>query len=139
MVEFSTTHEVLVLASKPGATECSFKGSASNNEHVSKILRRLPESQGFHFYLEIGTPTGQTAISLMDFVEKLATTCVQSINFHYSRKDFQKWIHEIFGDAELALRLETIGKVRLGISNEALRSEIMRAVKMRLSELEAQP
>ena len=60
---------------------------------------------------------------------------MQSINFHYSRKDFQKWIREVFGDTELALRLERIGRVRLGVSNEALRSEIMRAVKMRLKEL----
>jgi hypothetical protein len=41
----------------------------------------------------------------------------------------------VFGDAELALRLERIGRVRLGVSNEALRSEIMRAVKMRVKEL----
>jgi hypothetical protein len=137
--EFSSTYEGLVLARNTSATGPLFKRSASNKEHVSKILRRLPESQGFHFYLEIGKPTGQTAISLMDFVEKLAVTNVQSINFHYSRKDFQKWIRDIFGDAELALGLERIGKVRLGVSNEALRSEIMRAVKMRLSELKAQP
>ena len=72
---------------------------------------------------------------MTDFVKKLAVVNVQSINFHYSRKDFQKWIREVFGDTELALRLERVGRVRLGVSNEALRSEIMRAVKMRLKEL----
>jgi len=127
------------LVSKPNAIGPSLKKSVSNKEYVSKILRRVPESQGFHFYLEIGKPTGQTAISLMDFVEKLAATNVQSINFHYSRKDFQKWIRVVFGDVELVLRLERIGRVRLGVSNEALRSEITRAVKMRLRELKAKP
>jgi hypothetical protein len=126
------------LVSKQSAIGPSLKRSVSKKEHVSKILRSVPESQGFHFYLEIGKPIGQTAISLPDFVEKLATTNVQSINFHYSRNDFQKWIREVFGDAELALRLERIGRVRLGVSNEALRSEITRAMKIRLSELKAQ-
>ena len=135
MVNISSTDEGLVLASKPSAIRLSVKRAVSNKKYVSKILRSVPESQGFNFYVEIGKPTGQTAISLTDFVKKLAVVNVQSINFHYSRKDFQKWIREVFGDTELALRLERIGRVRLGVSNEALRSEIMRAVKMRLKEL----
>lgn len=125
------------MASKPSAIGPSFKRSVSNKGPVSKILRSVPESQGFNFNFEIGKPTGQTAASLADFVEKLAAVNVQSINFHYSRKDFQKWIREVFGYAELALRLEKISRVRLGVSNETLRSEIARAVKMRLNELEA--
>jgi hypothetical protein len=135
MVDFSSTEEGLVLVSKPSAIGPAFKRSVSNKKLVSKILRSVPESQAFHFYLEIGKPTGQTAVSLTDFVEKLTAADVLSINFHYSRKDFQKWIREVLGDAELALRLERIGRVRLGISNEALRSEITRAVKVRLNEL----
>jgi hypothetical protein len=83
-----------------------------NKALVSKILRSVPESQGFRFYLAINEPTGETAVSLMEFVEKLETIEVQSINFHYPRKDFQKWIREVLGDAELALRL---GRIRLGI------------------------
>jgi hypothetical protein len=89
MVNFSSTEWGLVLASKPSVIGPSLERSVSNKEHVFKILRRVPESQGFHFYLEIGKPTGQTAISLMDFVEKLAATNVQSINFHYSVKTFR--------------------------------------------------
>jgi hypothetical protein len=135
MVNISTTDWGLILVSKPSAIRPSVKRSVSNEEYVSKILRRVPESQAFHFYVEIGKPTGEIAASLTDFVEKLAVVNVQSINFHYSRKDFQKWIREVFRDTELALRLERIGRVRLDVSNEALRSEIMRAVKMRLKEL----
>ena len=125
------------MVSKPSAIGPAFKRSVSSKELASKILRSVPESQVFHFYLEIGKPTGQTAVSLTDFVEKLAAVNVQSINFHYSRKDFQKWIREVFGDAELALRLGRIGRVRMGISGEALKSEITRAVKLRLNELKA--
>jgi hypothetical protein len=108
-----------------------------NKVLVSKILRNVPESQGFRFYLAVDEPTGETAVSLADFVDKLETIEVQSVNFHYPRKDFQKWIREVLGDVELALRLGRIGRVRLGIRGEALRSEILRIVKARLTELKA--
>ena len=93
------------MAVKPLAVGSSFKRSVLN-----KILRNVRESEGFHFYLAIGEPTGETAVSLEDFVGKLAAVEVQSVNFHYKRQDFQKWIREVLGDAELALRLKRIGR-----------------------------
>jgi hypothetical protein len=108
-----------------------------NKAVVSKILRSVPEEKSFHFYLAIGEPTGETAGSLVDFVGKLAAVNVQSVNFHYPRKDFQKWIREVLGDAELALRLGRIGRIRLGLRGEPLRSELIRSVKVRLNELKS--
>jgi hypothetical protein len=61
MVNISSTDEGLVLASKPSAIRLSVKRAVSNKKYVSKILRSVPESQGFNFYVEIGKPTGQTA------------------------------------------------------------------------------
>jgi hypothetical protein len=123
------------LASKPRTTRPAVRRSVLNKELVSKILRSVPEQEGFHFYLAIGEPTEETAISLADFVEKIEVVDVRSVNFHYSRKDFETWIRVVFGDAELALRLGRIGRIRLGIQGEALRNEIIRTVKMRLNEL----
>lgn len=108
-----------------------------NKDLVSKVLRSIPESEGFHFYLAIGKPTGETAVSLANFVEKLAAVDVQSVNFHYARKDFEKWIRDGIGDAELAIRLGRIGRIRLGIQGVALKSEVLRVVKVRLNELKA--
>lgn len=125
------------MAVKPLAVGSSFKRSVLNKEAGSKILRNVRESEGFHFYLAIGEPTGETAVSLEDFVGKLAAVEVQSVNFHYKRQDFQKWIREVLGDAELALRLKRIGRIGLSIRGEALRSEILRTVKGRLNELKA--
>jgi hypothetical protein len=125
----------MVLASKPRTTKPAFRRSILNKDVVSKILRSVSEQEGFHFYLAIGEPTGKTAISLADFVEKIEVIDVQSVNFHYTRKDFEKWIRVVFGDAELALRLGRIGRIRLGIQGEALRNEIIRTVKIRLNEL----
>jgi hypothetical protein len=119
----------MVLESKPNTTETPVRSS------VSKILRSVPEQEGFHFYLAIGEPTGKTAVSLADFAEKMVVIDAQSVNFHYSRKDFEEWIRVVFEDAELAMRLGRIGRIRLGIQGEVLRKEIIRTVKMRLSEL----
>jgi len=123
------------LASNPSASGPASAKSVLNEGLVSKVLRSVPKQEGFHFYLAIGEPTRETAFSLADFVEKMEVVDVRSVNFHYARKDFEKWIREVFGDAELALRLGRIGRIRLGIEGEALRNEIIRTVKMRLNEL----
>jgi hypothetical protein len=124
--------EVFILASKPGATAPKVRKLVLNKALVSKILRSVPEEEGFRFYLAIGEPTGETAVSLADFINKIRTVDVRSVNFHFPRKDFEKWIRGVIGDAELALR---IGRIRLGIQGEALRNEILRVVKVRLNEL----
>jgi len=123
------------LASKPSAIGSNIRKSTLNKDLISKILRSVPEQEGFHFYLAIGEPTGEIAVSLADFVKKMETIDVQSVNFHFPRKDFEKWIRKGIGDAELALRVGRIGRIRLGIQGEALRNEIIRAVKVRLKEL----
>ena len=119
----------------PSVIRSGVKKSVPNKESVSKILRSVTEQEGFHFYIAIGEPTGETAVSLADFVEKMEAVDVRSVNFHYPRKDFEKWIREVIGDAELALRLGRIGRMRMGIQGEALRNEMIRVVKVRLSEI----
>jgi len=123
------------LTSKPSATVPNVKKSVLNKNLVSRIQRSVSEQEGFHFYLAIGEPTEETAVSLVDFVDKMETVDVRSVNFHFSRKDFEKWIRGVIGDAELALRVGRIGRIRLGIQGEALRNEIVRVVKVRLNEL----
>jgi hypothetical protein len=137
MVNFSSTIGGFVLASHPSTFGPTFKRSVLDNDAVTKILRTVPESEGFHFYSAIGKPTGESAVSLVDFVEKLTSVDLQSVNFHYPRKDFEKWIREVFGDPELAVRLSRIGRMHMGTQGEALRNEITRTVKVRLNELKA--
>ena len=123
------------MANNPSAIGPASTRSVLDKDIVSKILRSVPEQKGFHFYLAIGEPTGETAVSLADFVEKMQVVDVRSVNFHYTREDFEKWIRVVFGDAELALRLGRIGRIRLGIQSDVLRNEIIRIVKIRLNEL----
>ena len=115
------------------------KTSASNKDVSSKLLRSVTEQEGFHFYIALGEPIGKTAISLADFAEKMADVDVRSVNFHYPRKDFEKWIFEVIGDTKLASRLNMISSIHVGMKGEALRNHIIRVVKVRLSELKPQP
>ena len=69
---------------------------------ASKILRTVHSHEGFWFYKAPGEFTGKNATSLKDFAEMLQLVDVQSINFHFSRGDFRRWIQIIIGDFKLA-------------------------------------
>ena len=99
---------------------------------ASRILRVVPSHEGFHFFKALGDASGKTATSLTDFVEKLSTVDIRSVDFHFPRHDFEKWIRDVIGDAELPRRIGKIGKETHG---ESLRNEIIQMVKKRLEEL----
>jgi hypothetical protein len=102
---------------------------------ASKVLRTVSFDEGFHFTSEKGVYTGITAISLSDFAMKLETIDENSVLFHYPRGDFQKWIQNILGDKELADRMCFI---QPNISGEKLRSQILKIVQKRITELKTQ-
>jgi hypothetical protein len=108
------------------------KKTALDKATVSKILRSVPSHEGFHFFKAPGDSTGKVAISLADFVEKTRTVDIRSVNFHFPRQDFEKWLRDIIGDAELSRR---ISRIRKEIHGENLRSEIIQIVKRRMDEL----
>ena len=127
------------MVSNPKISGVGVKTSASNKDVSSKLLRSVTEQEGFHFYIALGEPIGKTAISLADFAEKMADVDVRSVNFHYPRKDFEKWIFEVIGDTKLASRLNMISRMHVGIKGEALRNQVIRVVKVRLSEIKPSP
>jgi hypothetical protein len=131
---FQVSFEVFVLVSKPSISKPGVRRSALSEDRISIILRSVSEQEGFHFYKAVGEPTGETAVSLADFAKKMGYVSVQSVNFHFYRKDFEKWIRDVIGDAELALR---ISRIRVDLKGEALRNEIIRVVKVRIGKLKA--
>jgi len=126
------------LVSNPNVIRPDIEKSVSK-DLISKILRSVTEQEGFHFYIAIGEPTGETAVSLADFAEKMGAVDVRSVNFHCTRKDFEKWILEVIGDSTLASRLNMINRMHVGIKGEALRYQIIRVVKVRLREIKPPP
>jgi hypothetical protein len=98
-------------------------------ELVSKILRTISITEAFHFFTDIGQYDGKSATSLADFSEKLKTLSLKSIEFHFKRGDFERWIRETLGDEYLANGISRIGK---SVQGEALRAAIQRIVESRL-------
>jgi hypothetical protein len=106
---------------------------SSNAEAAQKILNFLPYNSGFHFFMPDGHYTGETAMSLCSFLRDLGSVDIESIKFHFSRSDFQKWLKTSVGDEELAL---TIDKLDKETSGETLREKLMNIVQKRISELQ---
>jgi hypothetical protein len=98
-------------------------------ELVSKILRTVSITEAFHFFTDVGQYDGKSATSLADFSEKLKTLSLKSIEFHFKRGDFERWIRETLGDEYLANGISRIDK---SVQGEALRAAIQRIVESRL-------
>ena len=98
----------------------------------AKFLNNTTYESGFHFFTAIGNYTGITAINISEFVTKLQNVPVESVDFHFQRKDFQKWIQETLGDKELAEGMSIFGAARSG---EDLRKEMLRIVQERIAKL----
>jgi hypothetical protein len=92
----------------------------------------VPFESGFRFFKAIGSYTGITAISLDEFSAKLRIVPAESVQFHFERHDFQKWIKDTIKDLELA---EKINGVIHGQSPENLREEILIIIQERLALL----
>jgi len=73
-----------------------------------------------------------TAISLPDFASKLETINVDSVLFHYSRGDFQKWIDSTLGDKELADKMCLVNSRGSG---EELRKQLLALISRRINGL----
>jgi len=108
---------------------------AISKSTAEKILAPVPYANGFHFFTSVGQYTGETAVSLATFAKEVEVTPIESIDFHFKRADFQKWISETVGDAELAT---AIGHIEKELNGEPLRRKILKIVNERVSELESQ-
>lgn len=102
---------------------------------ASKILRPLPREKTFYFFTSIGNYTGESAASLRKFVDKIGEVNLKSLEFHFYRGDFEKWIAEVLEDKELA---EQIGTFRNSSPiGEKLKNELCRILIRRYSILKS--
>jgi len=106
--------------------------SRIDSELASKILRTVPQNQAFYFFTGVGQYSGELATSLTDFCRKIETIDVRAVDFHFKRRDFQKWIRGTIGDLDLA---NEIDKIQKSIQGEKLRDKIHQTIERRLTEL----
>ena len=98
---------------------------------ASNILRHVQFESGFHF-MENCVYNGMTSTSLNEFERHLQLAGTKSIEHHFRREDFQKWIKNVLYDSQLSAQLDMIDK---NLSGEALRSEILKIIRNRIMEL----
>jgi len=115
----------------------NFDFKSLNRDLISRILGTVVYDKAFFFYEEVGKPTGDFAVSLSDFCNKINTVAPKCLAFHLRRGDFENWIRETIGDLELTQR---VGKLKtskpLRKNNTTLKNKLHRVVKDRVVELQ---
>jgi hypothetical protein len=111
------------------------KHQTSEPDLARKLLAPVSYDHGFHFFTSIGRYTGETAVSLATFAKEVEVAPIESIDFHFKRADFQKWISDTVGDAVLATSIENIEKE---LADEPLRRRLIEVINTRVKELENQ-
>jgi hypothetical protein len=101
-------------------------------------LRVVPHAQAFHFYTSVGDYCGVSAHSLEEFAEAIRYVCSPAIVFHFARGDFQNWIRDVIGDAELAQNIDKITACERHLSADSCREELAEVVRIRILRLEVQ-
>ena len=99
---------------------------------VSRLLRSVPKNEGLELYRSPGEYTGRTVTGLADLAEKLKAVDVRAVNYHFKRREFERWIRGTLGDEELARRF---GRLNRELHGEKLRAEMLTLVRARLEEL----
>jgi len=100
---------------------------------VARILRKLSRENTFYFFTSIGNYTGENAASLEEFVKKIGDVDTESLEFHFYRGDFDKWVDEVLEDNELAEGIRNLKNLKpIG---EALRAQLYSIVSKRFEKL----
>jgi len=120
------------LKSKSKRAKSTPSYSILSQQKTKAILRDLPLETHFHFYEEIGKPTGQVATNLIDFCSKLTSAqspqSQASLIFHMKRGDFAAWIKQAVGDSELADKISKINPNSYSLA-EKLRQTVNDRIK----------
>jgi hypothetical protein len=93
-----------------------------------KILSDYPNSGAFLFYRDIGSPTGESANSLGEFIGLIKTVDTSSLEFHNQRGDFVNWV-KMLGDEVLAKQIGNIQKSEL--KGGVLRKRLLQVLHLR--------
>jgi hypothetical protein len=77
------------------------------------LPKEVPREKAFYFYTEMGGYIGQNSASLEDFLEKVNSIDVKSLEFHFYRGDFEKWFKEVLGYKDLDEEIRNLRKLNL--------------------------
>jgi hypothetical protein len=78
---------------------------------------------GFYFYEAFNTPLFEAAFNIEELKKKISKVPITSLEFHQNRRDFARWIRDVFKETQLAERIDKINN-----TGEALRLELLNAL-----------
>jgi len=103
---------------------------------VARILRKLARENAFYFFTSIGNYIGENAASLEEFVKKIGEVNAKSLEFHFYRGDFEKWVAEVLEDGELAGEIKRLKNLKP--VGDALRGQLYIIVSKRFEKLKSE-
>jgi DNA-binding Lrp family transcriptional regulator len=101
-------------------------GITEKGRAALKAIAPLPKEEAFHFYTDMGQPTGFSAESLKELYEIIKRVAIASVEFHLYRGDFENWVKAVFKDEALADELANLKSAN--VKGEELRAEIRTAM-----------
>ena len=100
----------------------------------TRILRKLVRENAFYFFTSIGNYTGENAASLEEFVKKIREVDIKSLEFHFHRADFEKWVAQTLEDGKLAEEMKNLHKLKP--TGDSLRDQLYRIVLEKFQSLD---
>jgi len=95
---------------------------AMGKVHMNVENKKPSKESAFYFFTSIGNYTGESATSIEDFLKKIQHIDIKSIEFHFHRGDFKKWVAETIADKELAEQIKKLQDQNL--TGEKLRNQL---------------
>jgi len=102
-------------------------------QETSRILRKLPKDQAFHFFTSVGNYTGDSAASFEEFLQSVKEVDIKSLEFHLCRGDFERWIGETLEDKELAEEVLSLRDIMP--TRDVLRKRLVTIISKRREKL----
>jgi len=96
----------------------------------------VSRENAFYFFTSIGNYTGENAASLEEFVKKIGEVNAKSLEFHFYRGDFEKWVAEVLEDRELAEEIKNLKNLK-PVGN-SLRGQLHLIVSKRFEKLKSE-
>lgn len=108
-----------------------------DRDWISKVLATVVYDKAFFFFEGVGKPSGEYAISLADFCNKINMVPSECLVFHLQRGDFENWLRDIIGDRELSDRINGLRSKKTLWKNDAtIRTSLHALVRGRIVELQ---
>lgn len=88
-----------------------------------KQTEKVTPEWGFYFYEAFNTPLFEAAFNIEELKKKIGKVPITSLEFHQNRRDFARWIRDVFKENQLAKRID-----KIDTKGETLRLELLNAL-----------